>query len=169
MNNSSFGWERVNLVLVASTLLWFGFGMRIMITPWYWCFGCCWVVLTLSQGLFSVLCSASEELHRKLGGSTAGTADLNWSNCIFHIIECHTQDLNWGQLARRGQEMLKSRLGISQVTSTCSYWASFASLGFYSSLVLLSLPPPPLFLFFSIIFIYYNNKYKLFQLLNYFH
>ena len=34
--------------------------------------------LTLSQGPFSVSCSAFEEVHEELGGSMAGTADLNW-------------------------------------------------------------------------------------------
>jgi len=35
-------------------------------------------VLILSQGLFSFLCSASKEVHKKLGGSTARTAGPNW-------------------------------------------------------------------------------------------
>lgn len=35
-------------------------------------------MFTLSQGLFSVPWSASEKMHRKLGGSLAGTGALNW-------------------------------------------------------------------------------------------
>lgn len=36
-------------------------------------------VLTLSQGLFSGSCSASEEVHKEEERSTARTGDLKWS------------------------------------------------------------------------------------------
>lgn len=44
----------------------------------HWCFSDCWAVLILSQGLFSVSCSASKEGHKELGKSIAGTAEPKW-------------------------------------------------------------------------------------------
>lgn len=51
----------------------------------------------LSQGLISVSCSASADLHKKLRGSIAMTADLTWPKG--HFILC----MNWGDWARKGQ------------------------------------------------------------------
>lgn len=39
---------------------------------------CCWAMLSLSQGLSSFPCSASKQVHKRLGGSTATTADPKW-------------------------------------------------------------------------------------------
>lgn len=64
--------------------------------------------------------------------------------------------------------MLKARLGISQVVSSCSYWASLAPLGFYSSLVLLSPLFVLLYLFIIIIIIIVISIIKLFQLIHYY-
>lgn len=56
--------------------------MRVMLTTHCW-FGCCSVVLTLSQGPLSVSCGASEELHKNLGRRIVGAADLNWPKGYF--------------------------------------------------------------------------------------
>lgn len=48
----------------------FGFSMTIMLIT-HWCFRCCWVVLTLKKGHFSFPCSASKEVHKKLGRNMA--------------------------------------------------------------------------------------------------
>lgn len=50
--------------------------MRIKLIT-HWCFSCCWVVLTLSQGVLRFPWSSSEELQKKHGQSTAGTAHLS--------------------------------------------------------------------------------------------
>lgn len=42
------------------------------------CFSCCSAVLIPSQGLLSVPCSASQPVHKKLGGSMTRTADPKW-------------------------------------------------------------------------------------------
>lgn len=57
--------------------LCFGFIIRIVLIAKQ-CFSYCWVVLTLSQGLFRFPCSANEQVHKKPGGSTARTSDSNW-------------------------------------------------------------------------------------------
>lgn len=44
----------------------------------HWCFSCCWADLTLIREPFSFPCSANEEVHRKLIGSTGGRAALDW-------------------------------------------------------------------------------------------
>lgn len=60
----------------------------------------------LSQGLSNFLCSASEELHKKLGGSIARLADLNCQRDIpYHGMACPGYKM--GELAGRGQLLLK--------------------------------------------------------------
>lgn len=55
-------------------------------------------MLNPSQGLSSVSCSASEEMHKKPGENMARAGD-KLAKGIFHSIEQHTQDRNWGHLA----------------------------------------------------------------------
>lgn len=79
-------WNALVLVLAGTEFIFFlvvgmvpcfGPSVRIMLIT-HLQFGCCWAVLTLSQGLSSVSCSASEQVHKKLVGSTARTWDFNW-------------------------------------------------------------------------------------------
>lgn len=62
--------EIVNFLCSSCRVLWFGSSMRTMLM--------CSAVLTPSQGLLSVPCSATQQVHKKLGGSRIRTADPKW-------------------------------------------------------------------------------------------
>lgn len=106
-------------------------------------------MLILSQGLLSVSCSVSEELHKKLGGRKARTAHLSWPKryaTVQHVMPMY----KLRELPGRG---LNIALG----------WAGYCSEGseqFVSGFVTLS---PSSFHYHSINF-YYNTI--LFQSLN---
>lgn len=134
----SAGIGELILFLVAGTVLCFGFSMRIMlVTHWY--FGCCWAVLTLNPGIFSFPRSGSEQVHKKLGGSTARTGDPNlpkgcsmpWSI----MVSVHTGEV--------GQELLIACQGWAGHWSEHDeqlYWVSPLFCGFNSSLFLSPFP-----------------------------
>lgn len=71
--------------------------MRIMLIT-----HCFYVMLTPSQGLLCILCSASEELCNNVGGSTARTADPTWKRGI----ACHRMLCPVYKLERVGQKPL---------------------------------------------------------------
>lgn len=74
---------------------------------------CCWAMLSLSQGLSSFPCSASEQVHKRLGGSIAPTADPKWPKG-YSIPENVTNSIETG----RSQSLLGDGLGIRQQTGS---------------------------------------------------
>lgn len=89
---SWFGWDRAHFSLAAGPVLCFGFSMRIRLAT-HKCFGCAWVGPMRSQGQVSV----SKEVHKKLRGSTATTADPNWLKGYFnhHTRLIYTGGVTW--------------------------------------------------------------------------
>lgn len=62
---------------------------------------------SLKQRLFSIMCTASKQVHKKPGWSTTGTADLNkLAKGIFHATECPSQYMN-GRLLTGSCQPLK--------------------------------------------------------------
>lgn len=74
---------------VAGTALCSGVSIRIMVTP-HWCFGCCYIMLTLSQRLWmsQALPARRYTKNRGIGIGNKGT---------FHSTECHAQYINSGR------------------------------------------------------------------------
>lgn len=111
---------RVRIILIATT--------RPTVT---WCL----------PHLFSVSCSASEELHKKLGGSTARTADPKLAREIFHTIKHFAHCVNWGSCCE-GLMAAGRQAGHRSAGAEHLYWASLVPLGvymFFSLQLLLSL------------------------------
>lgn len=111
---------------VAGIVLHFGFSVRTTLKA-QWYSGCCWVALTLNQGLSSVPYSASEEVHEELAG--AGPGQVTWTgprDIPYHRTPRTVSKL--GELDMKGQSLLG--LGL-QVVSHCT-WHHMPFLGFIS-------------------------------------
>lgn len=103
---TDFDRDRVNFFssIWYSALFWIYQENNVDNTPIFW--------LLLRSAYFksrilSFPCSASEELHEKLGGSMARMAD-----CTFCTIEHHAQFINWENCPRASAH--RDGLGISQ-------------------------------------------------------
>lgn len=122
--------------LVARTVLWFGFSMSIMLVT-HWGFHCSSGMPTLRQGLFSLLCSASQQVHKNLGGSAQPGQLTQAGQITIPYRENHTQSIIQGEFFhKRGA-----------VTAGGWIWASFG-LGnciehCFSRVLFLFLSPSP--------------------------
>lgn len=150
MKCPDFGWDRVNFFFVAGTMLCFGFSVRMrLITRWLFC-------LLLNSAypksrIFHFGCSASEEVHQKLGGIMACSPDLNCPKGYSIPQNIILTYQTW--------ELPGERLGMGQwVVSHCIVHR-LSLLGFIS----LSLLLPSLLL----LFLWWY--FTLFQLLNWFY
>lgn len=122
--------------LIALTVLWLGFSMRIMLVT-HWGFCCSSVALTLRQGLFIFPCSASQQLHKKLGESAQPgqlTPTGKFWAMLYTIPWKSYPKYNPGWI-REGQSLLGDGFGRRFVLSSCIvHYLSL--LGFYSFILL---------------------------------
>lgn len=79
-------------LLVSWTGLCFGFNMKMMLAT-NWCFGCCQVVLTFSQGLFSFPCSATEEVHKEPGAWPGQLTQTDQRDMLSTLFLSQTQNI----------------------------------------------------------------------------
>lgn len=68
-------------------------------------------------------------MHKRLGGSTAGTGDPDWPK-RFPSIEYHPHYMNWGGVVQESQVTAWGWAG--RAAEQCYYCASFVSLEIYS-------------------------------------
>lgn len=111
----------------------------------------------LSQGQFFPLvsCFATEEVHkRKQGGTITRTGDPMVKE-IFHTIEHHAQDLNWGEFKYQKNEKGGQCGFRKRVLSSVSTRRAVALCIFFKAFFLI----PPLFSFFVLEIDYSSQEF----------
>lgn len=118
------------------------FGFRRTWIKTHWCFRSCWAELTLIQETFSFLCSASEEEHRKLVGSTGG---LIWTVPKGYSVPAHEPEETAGNAGHclgtasvRGSEQLYCALPV--FLGFCSFFSFYFYHFFFQLLKSFYLP-----------------------------
>lgn len=122
-------------LLVPGTVLCFGFRITLII---HWCFSCCCAVLTLLR-TFQRLMLCQRGVTQKARRKHCQDSWLEMPEGIFHTTEGHTQYINWGDLAERGQSLLGSgwasvRGWWAVVLCISSHFGGFIPLSFVTSL-----------------------------------